>query len=179
MRKLTWAILVLLLGNIGLTFWNARSTPKVAYVRSQELVYGYFGMKEAMEEFKGGQQEWKSNLDTLNVDLQRSIAQARQLHVAGNTKELARLEPIIQKQQQDLLRYKDAMEKKSAEDEQRILNGVLGQVNAFVERYAEQKGYDVVLGTTDAGSLLYGEGGLDITEDLLAALNKDHEGVQP
>lgn len=177
MKNLIVAILVLLIANIGFSFWTARSNPSVAFVRSNDLVYGYFGMREAMEEFQNEQARSKADLDTLNTDLRRSIDQAKQLHVDGRKAELARLEQVIRKQQQDLIRYQDAMEKKAGEDETRMLNGVLGQVNAFVQRYAEEKGYDLVLGTTDAGSLLYAEHALDITDEIMAALNKDHEGA--
>ena len=54
---------------------------------------------------------------------------------------------------------------------------MLAQVNAFVERYAKEHAYDVVLGTTDAGSLMYGGSELDITQEVLTALNEDHEGL--
>lgn len=182
MKRMHWALWLVLaafLLNAGAIVWSTRNTPRLAYVRSQDLVYGYFGMKEAMADFQEKQSGWRSNLDTLKNDLQRTMAEAQRLHKAGNTAALNDLQPVIRKQHDEIGRYQEVMEQKSKEDEQRILNGVLGQINAFVETYAKEKGYDVVLGTTDAGSLLYGEGGLDITNELLAALNKEHEGLAP
>lgn len=169
----TWAIVLIattLLLNAAAFCWTAKRTPRMAYVRSQDLVYGYLGMKEAMSEFQGKQNTWKANMDTLQADIQRTRATLPRDGKADPAK-VADLE----RQQNNLLRYQDAMGTKMHEDEQRMLNGVLGQVNAFVEKYAKEKGYDVVLGTTDAGSLLYGNGAMDITNELLAALNKDHE----
>jgi outer membrane protein len=172
-NKTTWAVLLIavtLLLNAAAFLWTAKRTPRVAYVRSQDLVYGYLGMKEAMNEFQGKQQQWKGNVDTLQADIQRTMAG---LPADGKS------DPMkirrLQKQRQDLAHYQQAMGTKMQEDQQRMLNGVLGQVNAFVEKYAKEKGFDLVLGTTDAGSLLYGKGAMDITDELLAALNADHE----
>lgn len=172
-----WVLVIALCANLGITLWNARRTPRLAYVRSQDLVYGYFGMKEAMSEFQGKQGAWKANVDSLRSDLQRTMVRAHDLDIKGDKAALRNIEQVIGKQRQDLMRYQDAMDKKSKSEEQKMLSGVLDQVNAFVEAYAKKNGYDVVLGTTDAGSLLYGQAGMDITADLLVALNKDHEGL--
>jgi outer membrane protein len=174
--KKHWLLIVivaLLLGNIAIGVWNKFSTPRIAYVRSQDLVYGYFGMKEAMTEFQSKQQTWQTNLDTLNADLQRSMAGLKNLD--PTTLGAADQQRAVIKQREDLMRYGDSMEKKLAFDEKEMLNAVLAQVNSYVEKYATEHGFDVVLGTTDAGSLLYGDGGMDITDELLVALNKDHE----
>lgn len=172
-NKTTWAVLLIagtLLLNAAAFFWTAKRTPRVAYVRSQDLVYGYLGMKEAMNEFQGKQQQWKGNADTLQADIQRTMAELP----ADGKGDPGKIQ-ILQKQRQDLARYQQVMSTKMQEDQQRMLNGVLGQVNSFVEKYAKENGFDVVLGTTDAGSLLYGSSAMDITDKLLAALNADHD----
>lgn len=164
-----------ILATAGLALWNVYRTPRIAYIRSQELVYGYFGMKEAMNEFQVAQTGWRSNVDTLRADLERGIAAMKA--TAENTAERTERQNMLRTQQDDLLRYNDAMSKKLQEQEKALLQGVLGQVNTFVENYAEEHGYDVVLGTTEGGSLLYGKGAMDITDEVLAALNHEHEGI--
>lgn len=167
-------ICALLVGDLTISFWNNMRTPQIAYVRSQELVYGYFGMKDAMTRFQNEQGAWKANVDTLKADLERGITELRSGDLDAAA--LRAKQVLLQKQQNDLMNYQQAMEGKMHEEEQKLLAEVLGQVNSFIERYAEERGYDVVLGTTNSGSLLYGQGGMDITEELLAALNKDHQG---
>ena len=178
--KNRWPLLLVALflaGNLALGVWSLKRTPRIAYVRSQELVYGYFGMKEAMSSFQLEQEGWKANMDTLTTDLRRNMEALRGPGSGGTDR--SQNEDAVRKQLDDLARYADAMEKKLQQKEQEMLATVLGQVNSFIEQYAADKGYDMVLGTTDEGSLLYGDGAMDITEEVLTALNQDHQGAQP
>ncbi|MDQ3102136.1 MAG: OmpH family outer membrane protein [Bacteroidota bacterium] len=173
---LLWIVLILVTGNIAISIWQAQSMPTVVYVRSNDLVYGYFGMKEAKSVFEEKQKQWRAELDTLGADLERTVAKANDMHRSGRMEELEELKPILHRQQNDMARYREAIEKRSNEEEERILSGVLAQVNGFVEQYSKTHDFDLVLGTTDAGSLLYAEEAMDVTEDLLVELNKHHSG---
>jgi outer membrane protein len=161
----------------GMTAWHALRTPKVAIVRTQDLVHGYFGMTEAKNEFESRTAEWKSNIDTLASDLQRTIDKANALHRQGDRKGVMELKPIIDRQQGEFMNYKNAIESKIQAEEDRLLAGVIAQVNSFVDGYGKEHDYDVILGTTDQGNILFGDPSMDITEDVLHALNVDHSGA--
>ncbi|MBL8001164.1 MAG: OmpH family outer membrane protein [Flavobacteriales bacterium] len=177
-QKRLLILLAVLLGvHLAWSVWSWSRTPRIAYVRSEELVYGYFGMKEAVDAFQAEQQGWRSNLDSLTADLRRTMAKAAALRNEGRADE--ELERVAMKQQQELQRYAKAMEAKAQDEEREQLQAVLGQINTFVGAYAAQHGYNMVLGTTDEGNVLYGEGALDITEELLTALNEHHQGLRP
>ena len=167
----------LIAAHLSWSIWSSMRNTRIAYVRSNELVYGYFGMKEAVENHQREQQGWRTNLDSLQQDLLRSRSRALELRNMGRANE--ELERAMIKQQQELQRYAQAMDERAKQAEPERLASVLDQINSFVERYAEANGYDLVLGTTDSGSLLYGQGGMDITQELLAALNKEHKGTNP
>ena len=51
----------------------------------------------------------------------------------------------------------------------------LEKVRSFVKDYSKEKGYTFVLGSNDAGSVLYGEESKDITNDVLKAINDDYK----
>lgn len=176
-KLLTIIGLALLVANLCLSGWNASTAPKVAYVRSSDLVYGYFGMKEAMSKFEMEQKGRQGELDTLSADLQNAITLARQFASQNDEAEFNRMNAVVVKKRNDLMKHSQTVEQRSAEEEQKILGGVLSQVNAFVEEYAKSKGYDIILGTTANGSLLYGKNAMDITDDVLVALNHHHEGL--
>lgn len=177
-KKLLLSIgLTLLIANLAVTSWQAMHSTKVAYVRSTDLVYGYFGMKEAMSQFEADQRLRQGELDTLSADLRNAITLARQFAAQKDEGEFDRMNAEVAKKRNDLMEHSQTVEKRSTEEEQKILNGVLSQVNSFVESYAQDKGYDIILGTTADGSLLYGERAMDITNDVLLALNHHHEGL--
>lgn len=162
--------------NIGLTVWVLNRSVKVAYVRSQDLVYGYMGMKEVQNKFDTQKQLWQSNLDTLKIDFQRSLSKYQEEYKQLPEEERKAKEQMLRAQENNVVQYNDAIAAKYKEEEDKMLQGVLNQVNSFVEKYGKEKGYDIILGTTLSGSILYGENTIDITEEVLAELNKNYQG---
>ena len=59
--------------NLGLTIFNIKSTKKVAYVRSQDLVSAFDGMKEMQLKFQEKSKTWEANIDTLKMEYQKSV----------------------------------------------------------------------------------------------------------
>lgn len=158
----------------GFSLYNSTRSPKVAYIRSADMIYAYEGMKEAQKIFQDKMQAWQSNLDTLRLELQRNVN--------SYTQELGRLsvhdkterQELLNRQQQNYNQYTKAINEKSKDEEQKMTEGVLNQVNSFVEEYSKAKGYDLVIGTTNAGNLLYAREYMDITDDVLKALNENY-----
>jgi outer membrane protein len=60
-----------------------------------------------------------------------------------------------------------------------MTEGVLNQVNSFIEEYSKNKGYDLVIGTTTSGNLLYAREYMDITDEVLKALNENYHVPTP
>lgn len=162
--------------NIGLTVWVLNRSVKVVYVRSQDLVYNYLGMKEVQNKFESQKQAWQSNLDTLKMDFQRSLSKFQEEYKHLSEQEKKTREQMLRTQENNVIQYNEAVTAKYKEEEDKMLQGVLNQVNSFVEKYGKEKGYDIILGTTLSGSLLYGENTMDITEEVLAELNKNYQG---
>lgn len=82
---------------------------------------------------------------------------------------------MLRAQENNVVQYNEAVTSKYKEEEDKMLQGVLNQVNSFVEKYGKEKGYDIILGTTLSGSMLYGENTMDITDEVLAELNKNYQ----
>lgn len=161
--------------NIGLTVWVLNRSVKVAYVRSQDLVYNYLGMKEVQNKFESQKQAWQSNLDTLKMDFQRSLSKFQEEYKQLTEPEKKTREQMLRAQENNVIQYNEAVTAKYKEEEDKMLQGVLNQVNSFVEKYGKEKEYDIILGTTLSGSILYGENTMDITEEVLAELNKNYQ----
>lgn len=145
--------------------------PKVAYVRSADLIYGYAGMKEAQTSFKQKTELWRSNVDTLTSAFESAVnaynSEARQL----SDNERRSREAELRERETGMARYAQAIQEKVRTEDQEMTNAVLGQINSFIEDYGRRNGYDVILGTTQEGNLLYGLEALDVTADVLQELN--------
>lgn len=150
--------LFLAIGIVAIALWGQHTRPQLAYVRSEVLINEFAGMQEARQQYQQKQQEWQAHLDTLRADY------ARLEQAGGSADELAFVARNIQQ-------FTARTEQLAQEEDQQMTQAVLDQVNAFVEQYGEEHGYDFILGTTQSGNLLYGNATLDITEELLRALN--------
>ncbi|MCB0428701.1 MAG: OmpH family outer membrane protein [Flavobacteriales bacterium] len=177
-RKSTLITLILLavLLNTGLGLYNIWKQPHIAYVRSADLVYEFEGMKEAQKKFEAQSKSWDTNIETLKSELQASIdgykANLKKMSAGEKTAE----EEKITLQQQNLTRYMKSIEQKREDADNEMTQAVLNQINSFVEEFGQNKGFDMILGTTTSGNLLYAKDAIDITDEVLAALNKSYKG---
>jgi outer membrane protein len=152
------------------------SGKRIAYVRSSELVYGYLGMKDAHSKYEIQTGAWQANIDTLKAEYQNDLnAFTSELERLSNPEKTSR-EKILKEKQQSLIGYAQSIDKKAQEEDKKMTDGVLNQINSFVSDYGKDKGYDIILGTTESGSLMYGNDGIDITKEVLESLNRSYKG---
>ncbi len=70
--------------------------------------------------------------------------------------------------------YQIGVEEKALQAEgQKQIDTLVKEVKAFIKDYGKTNGYTFILGSNEAGSVLYGADATDITETILSALNKD------
>lgn len=55
-----------------------------------------------------------------------------------------------------------------------VVGPLFATINQLIEQYSVENGYDLILGTTDDGSILYGAEAVDITDDLLQYINQGY-----
>jgi outer membrane protein len=166
--------------SLGTTCWiyvSGKSTSrKIAYVRSADVVYGYFGMKEAQQDLKAKTDNWQANIDTLQKDYQASVSRYSAEVMKLQPKEKEAFEDRLKKEQKNLLGYSQAINAKAKSEDEKMTQGVLNQINSYVEAYGKTHNYEIILGTTLSGSILYGDNTIDITKEVLDGLNRDYKG---
>lgn len=149
--------------------------PKIAYVKSQDLVYGYVGMQEAHEKLKAKKISWEANVDTLENRFRRAITNYQTNTLNYSAEQKIQVENRLRQQEQQLMAYKQTIADKTKEEDEKLTKGVLNQINSFVEAYGEKNGYDLIIGTTNSGNLLYGKITYDKTNEILEQLNKNYQ----
>ena len=175
-----WLLSVLLLiATIGAAWGIAYiMSPKIAYVRSQDLVYRYVGTQKAQAHYDTKKQQWQSNIDTLQSNFQTAkIAYQKSLDQLSEQEQKIKQKQLVHQEQQ-LHQYVQAIQHQATEEDENMMQGTLNQINAYVQAYAEQQGYDIILGTTLSGSILYGKDAIDITDEVLIYLNQQYQHGQ-
>jgi outer membrane protein len=163
---------------IGSYFFLSAQQPKIGYVNSGDLVNNYIGMKEARNLYQNKSQLWQSTIDTLKLDFNKAVHTYQFELVSLSQEEKKSKERALQQMQQNVLQYSAAIQEKAKQEDEKITQGVLNQVNSFVQEYGQKHGYDVILRTTLSGSLLYGKDKIDITQEIINALKKYQLGVE-
>ena len=81
------------------------------------------------------------------------------------------------RREQEIERYKAEIEKQAAESEEKMMIAILNQINSFIEVYGDKHNYDIIMGATNQGNILYAkESHTDITEEVLKSLNEQYAG---
>lgn len=151
-------------------------TQEVVYVDSQKLINNYQGMLDARKVFQQKAAGWKANVDTLASEVQKQIFDYEKESAGLTTKERQLSEELIRTKQKQLMDYQQAMNTQAQQEDSKMTGDVITQVNAYLKKYGEKKGYTIILAATEYGNLAYADEGLDITEDVLTGLNKEYTG---
>ncbi len=156
--------------------FSQQESGKIGYVRSNDLIYGYAGMKEAESALTEEAMKKQALVDTLSLDLETDIKEYAS-NKATLSVENSKLRADTLRQRKNQLRaYSKSIDSFLKEEETKMLTGVFNQINSFVKTYAEENGFAMIYGTTSEGNILYGEPALDVTDELLMNLNQQYNG---
>lgn len=151
------------------------ATPKIAFIRTNELIMNYAGMKDARALIEDKRSRLQQGLDTLESSYNSVVADYNGKYNSMSVSDRQEREKFIQAQQNNLYQYSQATKQKHEEEERKITEGVVNQINSYVKQYAEEHKHTIVFGTTSEGSIMYGEDAIDITKDVLEYLNKTYK----
>mgnify|MGYP001799454214 CR=1 FL=1 len=175
LKKLTAINLALLLMVMGYLLFQQVSTPEIAYVRTAEIVAQYKGMQEAQMEFDrkvATLQQQSDTLYSLALNLSNRLKQNSKRLTASEVKTL---EMELARRNQEWQQFRQSMQAQMEAEEMKLLGGAIMQINSFVANYGKDKGFEIILGTTEDGNLMYANEGIDITQEVILALNKTHQ----
>jgi outer membrane protein len=134
------------------------------YINSNQILQSYHGATAQHELFKAKAQNWQQRIDSLSTELQ---ALSKAPVATRVTKE------------QQLLRYRDVVQQQAQQENQRLTQAVLAEINAYLKQYGKDKGYTFIFGATESGNIVYAADGTDITEDVLRGLNAQYDRQHP
>jgi outer membrane protein len=160
----------------GLSYYFYSTQPRLAYVRSDDLIEKYSGTIDVRSAFEKKKGVMIANVDSLKSSFEQNRANYLQ-NMANLPMTLRKSrEEALLRQQDQITQYSNAVQAQIEQEDVRGMEGVLNQINSFIEKYSIENGYDIMLGTTLSGSLLYGNKGMDVTDDILLKINAEYKG---
>jgi outer membrane protein len=152
------------------------SIPKVGFVRNKVIVENYGGIKEAKIIYEKKVGVMQAQVDTVGMYLEKEMNEYEAGKSKLSSKQRLEKENILKEKIADFQKYKNSIEEKSIAEQEKLLQAAYSQINSFTKEYAQENDFDIILGTTDEGNVMYGKDGLDITNAVLEALNKKYKG---
>lgn len=137
---------------------------KVVYVNPTKLLQGYHSAQAQHELFQAKARDWQLRIDSLGTELQALRSAPAATRAA---------------KEQQLGQYREAIQQRAQQENQRLTQAVLAEINAYLKQYGKEKGYTFILGATEGGNIVYAADGTDITDDVLKGLNAQYDRQHP
>ncbi|KKO89148.1 hypothetical protein AAW12_23750 [Sphingobacterium sp. Ag1] len=164
---------VLVLLGLALGVWNLiGKKDEIVYVDTAKLFQEY--SEAAMVNRKLGDEakKYEGNIDTLMQEIQGALKDYERNGSQLDATSRAKQERLISERQADLQRYQAVVKEKLEKQRQTDFSGVINTINGFLKEYGKRKGYRMILIANPAGTIAYAKDGTDITDEIIAELNK-------
>ncbi|TDU43530.1 periplasmic chaperone for outer membrane proteins Skp [Gelidibacter sediminis] len=152
---------------------SCQEQTKIGFVDNSKLINEYQKKKDIEAKFQVEIDAFNKKVDSIGQSFQ---AQAAEMQAAdpkmvqkSSQEKYQALAQQYQRFQQQFQMEEQQIQSKS----QAQIDTLIKDVRAFVKNYGEKNGYSYILGSNEAGSVMYGEESKDLTKDILEALNAE------
>lgn len=152
------------------------SKSELVYVDVNQLLEGYDRTKVEQKAFEKKTSVMKANVDSLMTDWQDELKTYERERASMTEKELALKQELLQNKQQQINNYQQAIQKQIQEEDQKMTQTVVNDINDYVKEYGKHHGHRIIFGAQGSGNIMYAEQGADLTDKILEGLNKQYYG---
>jgi outer membrane protein len=156
--------------------WLHRA-PKIGYAETSVLLTQFSEAGKAKLKFEEAQKEWDSNLKALNDSLTASLENLKKGFDKANADEKNAMKAKVQRGNEDLQRYSNAVRQLSQEKEKELMDPVVRKVNTYMDVWGKEHGFALILGTTTAGNILRADPEMNVTSEFLRDLNEHYKDM--
>lgn len=174
MNKITLFLAIVAIATSSVAFFYPHS--QLVYVDINKLVEGYARTQVERKAFMQKANTLKANVDSLLADWQKELKSYEKERASMTKKELELKQQVLQHKQQQLDNYQQAIQKQIREEDQKMTQTVLNDINDYVQEYGKKKGYRIIFGASGTGTIMYAEEVSDITQPVLDELNAAYQG---
>lgn len=140
------------------------SPAKIGYVKTGVLIQKSNSMIEANKQYEKDIERIRINVDTLK---NRFVKSKERYFIDKNETNLE----LAKTAEEDFMKYQGQAEEDLQKRQADLTKSVLDKINSLIQEYGKKHGYKLILGTTEDGSILFGQDGDDLTEELVKDVN--------
>lgn len=155
--------------------FSCQQESKVGFVDNGKLINGYQMKIDIEAKYEGINQKFTKKMDSLSQEFQKEVMQYQTKQQSMSPKELEETYQMLGQKQQQLQQRYQAEQQELEKAFQTEIDTVISKVKDFVKQYGKDNSYKYILGSNEAGSVIYGEESSDLTKVILEELNAKYE----
>ena len=169
MKHLVYVVLTLLI------FTSCQQSQKIGYVDNSILINDYLEKKDIETKLQGKIVVYEKRRDSLSQVFQLEVKEAEVKSKNMSQTNLQKLQQELQQKNQLISQRLQFEQQQITQESQAQNDSLIKKVRAFVKDYGNENGYAFILGSNEAGSVMFGKEESDLTQTILEALNKTYK----
>jgi len=163
----------------GNTTATTATTTRIAYVNIDTLESKYEYLKDQRKKFEARQDAMKGELERSAQQLQNDYAAAQRKAQAGTMTEAEQqsIGKRLMQMEQSLKTREEALTVQLMKEQEEFNKTLQEQLDKVLAEYNKDKRYDYILSYTKNGTIMYADKALDITEDVIKAMNEASKNI--
>lgn len=154
---------------------SCQQSQKIGYVDNSKLINDYQEKKNIESGLNIKIEAFQKRTDSLRKVFQLDVNEAEIKARSMSQENIQKLSQELQQQEQ-ILSQRVQFEQQQITQESKALNdSLIKKVKDFVKDYGTKNGYSYILGSNEAGSVLFGKAENDLTQTILDLLNNSYK----
>jgi outer membrane protein len=182
---------ILILITTSIAFWsckenaasntsNAKQTAsRIVYVNTDTLLNNYLYYKDVVKEFENKRFALENDLQKRSASFQNEVALfQRRVQAGGMSEDQAKVtQAVLQKKEQDIMQFRDNAAGNLQGEQAKKTEELLNNITVYLKKYNKADKFDMVIGYSKGGGVLYAKEDLDITQEVLKGLNDEYKNM--
>lgn len=164
-------------GSTATTASNQPATAsRIVYVNTDTLLNNYDYYKDVVKEFENKRFAAENELKRRSESFQNEVALfQRQAQAGGMSQQQGQTkQQQLAQKEQDIMMYRDNTANALAEEQAAKTDELISNIQDYLKKYNEDDRYDMVIGYSKGGGVLYAKDQMDITNEVLKGLNEEY-----
>ena len=153
---------------------TASTALRVAYINNDTLIAGYAYQQELRESLENQARLLDADLQKRTKVFEENYTLLEQEAPNMGPEELQYAQADLMQRQQELIQYRDARAQELAEEEARLTNELLDDLNAVLKELKKEQGIDFIFSLSPTSSLLMANDRYDMTQQVVSRLNENY-----
>ncbi|SRR5690606_16974658 len=175
MRKIILALAVASLMSCQQKGETNQTSNDIVFIDYSKLLKEYEHAKDIEAKYKAKSEQLGKELDEEIQKFRADVAFFEKNAQAKGPQWTQQTGAALQEREQRLMFAQQAMMQQLQEEGGKEMDSLIKQIKDFINSYGKEKGYDYILSTDGAGTVLYAKEGKEITSEVVKLLNDKYK----